>query len=102
MFITNEIASITVLVPGGSDTRTTHRVIPFNVYKEGQKYRAIALIGNEERRLACLPEELSFHFIEPYPCARQRSKRRKPGRVKQYCAGVKNTADSLVTIYSYR
>jgi hypothetical protein len=64
MFITNEIASITVLVPGGSGTRTTHRVIPFNVYKEGQKYRAIALIGNEERRLACLPEELSFHFTD--------------------------------------
>lgn len=60
MITPKEIASITVLVPGQQSTN--HQIIPFRVYQQQQLYRAIALITNEEIRLAGLPEELVFSF----------------------------------------
>jgi len=63
MFVTNEIASITILVPTQRGNEIINQIIPFKVFREQQHYKAIPLISADERKLAGLPAELSFRFV---------------------------------------
>jgi len=64
MLVTNEIASITILVPYLRGNEIINQIIPFKVFREHQRYKAIPLISTEERKITGLSEELSFRFIE--------------------------------------
>ena len=64
MPVTNEIASITILVPCQKGNEILNRIIPFKVFRQQQHYKAMPLITAEERKLTGLPAELSFRFIE--------------------------------------
>ena len=64
MLVTNEIASITILVPYRRGNEIINQIIPFKVFREHQRYKAIPLISTEERIITGLSEELSFRFIE--------------------------------------
>jgi len=64
MLVTNEIASITILVPYQRGNETINQIIPFKVFREQQQFKAIPLINAEERELTGLSPELSFKFIE--------------------------------------
>ena len=63
MIIANEVSSITVLVSYLKGTENTNQIVPFKVYKEDSRYKAIPLINNEERKLTGLPAEIFFQFI---------------------------------------
>lgn len=61
----NEIASITVLVSNRtSDTVTSQDIIPFRVYQDEQRFTAIPLINDEERKRTFLPNEVHFDLID--------------------------------------
>lgn len=62
MLITNEIASITILLPYQKGDKTIHQIIPFKVFREQQHYKAIPLISVDEKNSAGLSGELSFCF----------------------------------------
>lgn len=62
MFTSNEIASITILVPYHKGREIVNQIIPFKVFKDQQQYRAVPLISTEERQLTGLPEQMSFRF----------------------------------------
>ena len=64
MLNTNEIASITILVPYQIDNETINQIIPFKIFRQQQHYKAIPLITAEERELTGLSAELSFRFME--------------------------------------
>lgn len=64
MIVTNEIASITILVPYQRGNETINQVIPFKIFRQQQCYKAIPLISPEERILTGLSEELSFKFMD--------------------------------------
>lgn len=64
MLVTNEIASITILVPYQKGNETVNQIIPFKVFRQQQYYKAIPLISAEERKMTGLSEELSFRFAE--------------------------------------
>lgn len=64
MLDTNEIASITILVPYQRGNETINQIIPFKVFRLQQHYKAIPLISTEERELTGLSPELSFRLIE--------------------------------------
>lgn len=64
MLVTNEIASITILVPYQKGNEIVNQIVPFKVFKQQQHYRAIPLISTEERNIAGLSTELSFRFTE--------------------------------------
>ena len=65
MIVTNEIASITVLVSHRWPTdSTTEEIVPFKVYKEGQQFKAVPLLSKEGRRLTGLPEVVLFSFLD--------------------------------------
>jgi hypothetical protein len=64
MLITNEIASITILVACHRGNEITNEIVPFKVFRQQQHYKAIPLISTEERELIGLSAELSFRFIE--------------------------------------
>lgn len=64
MLVTNEIASITILVPCKKGNETVNQIIPFKVSREQKQYKAIPLITVEERKMTGLSAELSFRFIE--------------------------------------
>ena len=64
MLVTSEIASITILVPYKKGDETVNQIIPFKVFRNEQRYKAIPLISNEERKLSGLSHELSFRFEE--------------------------------------
>lgn len=62
MLITNEIASITILLPFQKGKEMVNQVIPFKVFRQEQQYKAIPLITSEERKSTGLSDELSFTF----------------------------------------
>lgn len=64
MFNSEEIASITVLVPYHRGNETTHQITPFKLYRQQQLFKAIPLISAEERKLTGLSAELSFRLAE--------------------------------------
>jgi hypothetical protein len=64
MLVTNEIASITILVPYQRGNEIINQIIPFKVFRQQHRYKAIPLITTEERKLTGHPAELSFRFIE--------------------------------------
>jgi len=64
MIVTNEIASITILVASKRGNETINQIIPFKVFRQQQHYKAIPLISAEERELIGLSAELSFRFVE--------------------------------------
>ena len=61
--MSNEIASITVLVPHHIGTETINQVIPFRVYRQEQNYVAVPFISAAERLTSGLPESLSFALV---------------------------------------
>jgi len=61
--ITNELGSVTVLISSGSGASTINQIVPFRVYRESEKYKAIPLIEEEERKKVDLPSEFFFEFI---------------------------------------
>lgn len=63
MTISNEIASITILVPYHNGKETINQIIPFKVYEDQKFYKAIPLITIEERKLTGLPAEISFRLL---------------------------------------
>ena len=63
MLVTNEIASITILVPYQRGNEIINQIIPFKIFKNQQHYKAVPLISAEERKLAGLSAELSFRFM---------------------------------------
>ena len=63
MLVTNEIASITILVPYQKGNEIINQIIPFKVFKQQQHYKAIPMIGAVERKPTGLSAELSFSFI---------------------------------------
>lgn len=63
MTISNEIASITILVPYNKGDETINQIIPFKVYRDQQRFKAIPLITEEERILTGLPAEILFQFV---------------------------------------
>lgn len=62
MLITNEIASITVLLPFQKGNELVNQIIPFKVFKQEEQYKAIPLLSAEERKSTGLSEELCFTF----------------------------------------
>ena len=62
MLITNEIASITILLPFQKGKEVVNQIIPFKVFRQEKQYKAIPLITSEERKSAGLSDELSFTF----------------------------------------
>jgi hypothetical protein len=64
MVITNEIASITILVPYQKGNEIINQIIPFKVFKKQQQFKAIPLISDEERKMTGLSAEISFRFNE--------------------------------------
>ena len=64
MLVTNEIVSITILVPHLRESEIINQIIPFKVFRQQQYYKAIPLITTKERKRTGLPAELSFKFIE--------------------------------------
>ena len=60
--MSNEIASISILIADHTSTRVVNRVIPFRVYKQEQTFIAVPFIGASERNDAGLPESISFEM----------------------------------------
>ena len=60
MLITNEIASITILLPFQKGNELVNQIIPFKVFRQEEKYKAIPLISLEDRKDTGLSEELCF------------------------------------------
>jgi hypothetical protein len=64
MLVTNEIASITILITYQKGGDIINQIVPFKVLREQHHYLAIPLITTEESRIFGLSERLSFKFIE--------------------------------------
>ena len=64
MLNSDEIASITVLVPYQRGNETINQITPFKLFRQQERYKAIPLISAEERKLTGLSAELSFRFTE--------------------------------------
>jgi len=64
MLITNEIASITILLPFQQGNELVNQIIPFKIFKQEEQYKAIPLISSEERQNTGLSEELCFTFLK--------------------------------------
>lgn len=60
--VSNEIASITILVSFKQNQEIVNKIVPFKVYSHHQYFKAIPLVSSEEREMAGLPEEVSFTF----------------------------------------
>lgn len=63
MLVTNEIASITILVPRQKNDAVVNQIIPFKIFKHHHDYKAVPLISGEERERTGLSAEISFRFI---------------------------------------
>lgn len=64
MIVTNEIASVTILVPHQRGNEIINQIIPFKVFRQQQGYKAIPLITAEERMMTGLSAELSFRLMD--------------------------------------
>ena len=61
----NEEITISVLVDGPSDKGLAAQVIvPFKVFKENRKFKAVPLLADAERIRAGLPEVIAFTFVD--------------------------------------
>ena len=65
LIVTNEVASITVLIPHRwSANVTTNEIIAFSVMKQGLQFKAVPMITKEARIPTGLPEALSFSYVD--------------------------------------
>jgi hypothetical protein len=63
MSTSNNFSSVSVLVTYQKDNNTvTKEIVPFRVYQEGHRYKAIPLIAAEQRKFSQLPSELLFEL----------------------------------------
>jgi hypothetical protein len=63
-----KIASFTIEVPyRTAGNMIMNKDIDFDVFKDGSQYKAAALCGLDERRVASLPPELIFEFKNGKP-----------------------------------
>lgn len=62
MMVSNEIASITILVSFKQNQEVINKIVPFKVYGHHQYYKAVPLVSSEEREIAGIPEEVLFTF----------------------------------------
>ncbi|HEU0109372.1 MAG TPA: hypothetical protein VFQ73_00790 [Flavisolibacter sp.] len=60
--MSNEVASLTILVSHQSGTETVHQVVPFKIFQEDSRFKAIPLIGQKEREVSQLSEALFFEL----------------------------------------
>ena len=60
-----EVITISILVEGYSliDV-STQEIVSFKVFKENQRFRAIPLLVDAERKRAGLPEVIDFSFVD--------------------------------------
>lgn len=61
----NEEITLSILVDGPSDKGLSAQVIvPFKVFKEGWKFKALPLLADAERKRSGLPEVIDFTFVD--------------------------------------
>lgn len=60
--MSNEVASLTILVSHQSGVEMVHQVVPFKIYQEDSRFKAIPLIGEKERAASQLSEALFFEY----------------------------------------
>ena len=65
MIVTNEIVSITALVPHRwSANVVTNEIVPFSVCCQGVRFKAVPMITAAARERTTLPEQLSFSYVD--------------------------------------
>lgn len=61
----NEELTISVVVEDLADKELSEQVIiPFKVFKEDQKFKAVPLLSDAERKRAGLPQVIAFTFVD--------------------------------------
>jgi hypothetical protein len=61
----NEEITISIVVEGPYDKGLPAQVVvPFKVFKEDQKFKAVPLLAYAERKQAGLPEVIAFSFVD--------------------------------------
>jgi len=69
-----KITSVNISVPyKGPGNTIRQNSVEFDVYSEDQNYKAVPLLGEDERRIANLPHELLFVYENGKPVSQRGS-----------------------------